>query len=391
MPVTYADEIKKIKTQNLYRQLKQIKKISSTKGIIDSSTITFFSSNDYLGLSDHPKIKEVSIKATQKYGTSATASRLINGNYHLYQELEAKISHFKGKEAALTYPTGYMANLGLISALASKNDVIYLDKLNHASLYDGCKLSSAKIRRYPHLDLDQLKSWLKTDSGYRQRFIVTDGVFSMDGDIAPLYQLKKIATKYDCLLIVDDAHGTGVLGKNGKGSCNYLKTEVSVEMSTLSKALGSLGGFIAADKELIDYLVNKSRPFMFTTGLPPSILAATIEAIEIIEKEPWRQKRVLELAGKARKTLGQAGYRIPKGFTPIIPLIIDSNGSEKKAVELSKKCLDKGIFIPAIRTPAVNKSEARLRMTVSAAHTNAELKKALEILIFAGKELDVIE
>ena len=387
MKTAIQTELKKLKAENLYRQLKEQVSKSSIKGVINSQAATFFASNDYLGLATHTDIKKASIAAIEKYGNSTCAARLITGNHQLYKELESSLAEFKNKEAAIVFPTGYMANLGLLSALASQDDIIYMDKLNHASLYDGCRLNNAKIRRYPHNNAHKLQEWLQKGDGYRRRIIVTDSVFSMDGDLAPLKQLNQIAKEYDCSLIADDAHGTGVLGVNGKGTGSHLGVEIDIEMGTLSKAVGSLGGFVAGSQELIDYLVNKSRPFIFTTGLPPSVLAASIAAIKIIQKEEWRRKKVLGFSNKVRKNLEEAGYQIPKGFTPIIVLII---GDEKQTLTLAERCLSKGVFIPAIRNPAVGKGEARLRMTVSATHTEEEVDDAIETLISSGKELKII-
>ncbi len=357
-PVMFSKELEKIKSQNLYRKLQNF-----------NEEVTFFSSNDYLGLARHPQIKKAAQNAIEKYGNSATASRLINGNHPLYQELETKIATFKNKEAALVYPTGYMANIGLLSAITGKNDCVFMDKLNHASLYDACQMSKALLYRYTHNDTEQLEGLLKKSKPVVKRLIVTDTVFSMDGDMAPLPALKELADKYEGLLVTDDAHGTGVISNGG---------EASIEVGTLSKALGGLGGFIAADKITIDYLINKSRPFMFTTGLPPAVLAAGISALDVIKKEPWRREKVLSYAFFVRKRLKGAGFDVLEGVTPIIPIII---GDEAKALEFSDKLLEKGIFIPAIRTPAVEKGRARLRMSVSAAHTEEELEKAIEALI----------
>ena len=387
MKTALQTELKKLKAENLYRQLKEQVSESSTKGIINSQSATFFASNDYLGLATHTDIKKASIAAIEKYGNSTSAARLIAGNHQLYKELESSLAKFKNKEAAIVFPTGYMANLGLLSALAGRDDIIYMDKLNHASLYDSCHLTKAKIRRYPHNNTNKLQENLQKDEGYRRRIIVTDGVFSMDGDLAQLKRLNQIARNFDCTLIVDDAHGTGVLGVNGKGTSSHFDISIDIEMGTLGKAIGSLGGFITGSQELIDYLVNKSRPFIFTTGLPPSVLAASIAAIKIIQKEKWRREKVLEFAKKVRKNLEQAGYKIPNGFTPIIPLII---GDEEQTLTLAERCLSKGVFIPAIRTPAVSKGEARLRMTVSATHTEKEVDDAIETLISSGEELKLI-
>jgi len=390
MKSSIIEKLQNIKEANLYRRLRTQEYVCPTQAVINGQKVTLFSGNDYLGLSTHPKVKEAAARASEKYGTSATASRLISGNHELYKRLEKRLAGFKNKEAALIYPSGYMANLGVLGTITGLNDIIYMDRLNHASLYDGCRLSGATLRRYPHADIEKLENMLKNDAvrpvsretGQGKRFIITDGVFSMDGDLAPLLRLKELARQYDCLLMVDDAHGTGVLGENGRGACAFLDTEPDIEIGTLSKAIGSLGGFVAASQEIVDYLINKSRPFIFTTGLPPATLAAAICALEIIQEDSSRQERLLALAKKARSILQNAGFNITDGMTPIIPILV---GSEEWALTLADLCFQKGIFIPAVRAPAVPENQARLRMTVSAIHTDEELDKALEVLISCNR------
>lgn len=382
----YLAELESLKRQNLYRQLKTVESLGPTQAVINNKKVTVFASNDYLGLSQHPKVKQAAILAVEKYGSSAAASRLISGNHSLYQKLEKALAEFKNKPAALVFPTGYMANVGLLSSLAIPGSVFFFDRLNHASLYDGWLLSRATLNRYDHHNLEHLEKQLKKVTA-KHKFIVTDTVFSMDGDLAPLAELQDLAKTYDCCLIGDDAHGTGVLGPEGRGASAYLGVKLEIEIGTLSKALGALGGFVAADQPLIEYLINKSRPFIFTTGLPPAIVASSLAALKVLKKEPWRQQRVLALAKKIRLELTRAGYFIPTSFTPIIPIIV---GDEEKALALAALCLKKGIFVPAIRTPAVPKSQARLRLTVSAAHSDTDIETAIQILIEAGKELRLI-
>jgi 8-amino-7-oxononanoate synthase len=387
MELLIRKELENIRESGLYRKLRNLEITDNASFIIDGKKALLFAGNDYLGLSGHPEVIKAAAGAVEKYGASSGASRLITGNHQLYRQLEERLAEFKNKQSALIFSTGYMANIGFISTFAGKDDVIYIDKLDHASIYDGAKLSGASIKRYPHADTLRLEKLLKEDSGFKSKFIVTDGVFSMDGDLAPLAQLKKLSDEYNCLLVVDDAHGTGVLGKNGKGTAFFLGVGLDMEIGTLSKAIGSLGGFVAGSNEMIDYLVNKSRPFIFTTGLPPATIAAAETAIKIIQNENWRQEKVLKLAFHARKVLKEAGFKILDGITPIIPIVV---GNEEKAVEFSLSCLDKGIFIPAIRTPSVGKGKARLRMTVSTTHGEEELSSALNILIASAEELKLI-
>jgi 8-amino-7-oxononanoate synthase len=367
--------------------LKSQQNIGPTEGLIDGRRAILFAGNDYLGLSHHLSVKQAAADALVEYGSSAGASRLISGNHQLYRRLETSLARFKQKESALVFATGFMANLGLVTAIAGRVDTVYMDKLSHASLYDGCGLSGATLKRYPHADLKALEKLLAGRPGTGRRIILTDGVFSMDGDLAPLAGVQELADRYDALLVVDDAHGTGVLGPGGRGTAEHLGVRLSMEVGTLSKALGSLGGYVAGDCELISLLVNKSRAFIFTTGLPPATVAAALEAITIVETEPPRRTRVLSLAQRARRRLGEAGYTIPPGITPIVPLII---GSATQAVALSDRCLEKGVFVPAIRSPAVPRKEARLRMTLSALHSEAQLDQALDTLIVQGQEMGLI-
>src|SRR3989304_688454 len=383
----FDEELVKLKENGLYRHLRAQTYLSPNIALIEGREVILFSGNDYLGFSSHPKIKQAACEAIAKYGTSARASRLISGNNELYRTLEMVLAEFKGKEAAFVFPTGYHANLSLLTVLATKNDVIYMDKLSHASLYDGCLLSGAILRRYRHNDLNHLENLLAGEASSGRPFIVTEGVFSMDGDLAPLPGLKNLADNYGCLLLVDDAHGTGVLGLDGQGTSDHCGIKLEIEMGTLSKALGGLGGYVAGDQGLINFLINRARPFIFTTGLPPATLAGAKAAIELIAKEPWRRERVLNLAKRVRKILKETGYNIPHGFSPIVPIIL---GGEEKALALAKRCLKRGLFIPAIRTPAVPKNQARLRMTLSALHSDKEEEQALEILTSAGKELELI-
>ena len=384
---TYAGELERLEAAGLQRRLLGQEDLGPVRARIDGREAILFSGNDYLGLAAHPEVTAAAGRALASYGSSASASRLVSGNLSLYRPLEEKLAMLKGKEAALVFPSGYLANLGALSALAAPGDVIFMDRLNHASLYDGWRLSGAAIKRYRHNDAGHLETLLETAGAARRGLIVTDGVFSMDGDLAPLPRLKQLSEKYSCALVVDDAHGTGVIGPGGSGTAAHFGAETDLEIGTLSKAAGSLGGFVAGSREIINFLINKSRPFIFTTGLPPASLAAANASLKLFEREPWRQKRVLELAARARRRLKAAGFNVPAGFTPIIPLI---TGSARSALRLSGRCLERGVFIPAIRPPAVPKNSARLRMTVSAAHSDEELSLAIDVLTASAQELGII-
>lgn len=369
------------------RRLREQAHLSPTEASIDGRRAVLFSGNDYLGLASDPEVVEAAAGALAQYGCSARGARLISGNHELYGRLEAALAAFKNREAALVFPTGYTANLGALSTLAGPDDQLFMDKLNHASLYDGCRQSGAKLHRYRHLDMAALERRLSGAAKKGSRFIVTDGVFSMDGDIAPLHALSELANAYEAGLIVDDAHATGVLGPQGRGSTAGLNILPDLEIGTLSKALGNVGGFVVGDRRIIDRLINYSRPFIFTTGLPPAVLAGSLQALEICQRDEWRRRLVLARAKTIRRALGQAGFKIGSGATPIIPIVV---GAEKTALDLSRKCLERGVFIPAIRTPSVPKNQARLRLTVSSAHTDGQVNQLIEIVTAAGKEVGVI-
>ncbi len=384
---SYATELERLEAVRLDRRLRSQECLGPMRATIDGFKSILFSGNDYLGLSTHPDVIAAAARALDSHGCSAAASRLVSGNPSLYGELEENLASLKEKEAALVFPSGYLANLAVLSVLAGPGDRLFMDRFNHASLYDGWQLSGASLKRYRHADADHLEGQLKKGSPAARRLIVTDGVFSMDGDLAPLVRLGRLARRHVCLLVVDDAHGTGVIGPGGSGTAAHLGAKADIDIGTLSKAAGSLGGFVAGSREMIHFLVNKARPFIFTTGLPPASLAAALASLRLFEQEPWRRERVLELAGRARSRLLAAGFDIPAGFTPIIPII---TGSPDSALRLSQRCLERGVFIPAIRPPAVPKNSARLRMTVSAAHADVDLDLALDVLATSAMETGII-
>lgn len=371
-------ELSALRVAGLYRRLRHIEHLGPCQALVDGRKALLFASNDYLGLASHPDVVGASVAAARSHGCGATASRLVNGNHALYRELEDALAEFKGTEAALVFPTGYMANLGVVTALAhSRSDAIHMDRLNHASLYDAAAMAPATLTRYAHGDVGALAANLEAGPCDGRRLIVTDGVFSMDGDSAPLAELAELAHHSNAVLVVDDAHGTGVLGPDGRGSCAAAGVHADVEIGTLSKALGSVGGFVAGSRALVDYLINRARPLVFSTGLPPAAIASSTAALRVARTESWRRARVLELSANVRRALVDSGFEIVPGDTPIIPIII---GDESAAVAFSDHLLEQGIFIPAIRTPSVEKGRARLRMTLSAEHTDEQIARALELL-----------
>ncbi|MEW6614361.1 MAG: 8-amino-7-oxononanoate synthase [Thermodesulfobacteriota bacterium] len=388
-------EIERLKRLGLYRDLKTIAGSIDTTVAIDGKEVILLSSNNYLGIATHPKLKDAAVSALNEYGTGACASRLISGNMEIHEELEKKTARFKGCQSAIVFPTGYMANIGVITSLVNKGDLILSDELNHASIVDGCKLSGAKVRVYPHKNIEKLKEILlqgdasSSKDSYKRMLIVTDGVFSMDGDITPLPEILDIARKEDALVIVDDAHATGVLGKNGKGTAEYfgLTDENLIHMGTFSKALGSMGGYIAGSKVIIEYLRNKARPFIFSTALPPSVCASSIAAIEILEKESWIRTRLWRNIARFRKGLANLGYNTMESQTQIIPILI---GDASLTMEFARAIFQKGIYAPGIRPPAVPEGKSRIRTSLMASHTDEQIDRVLEVFESEGQRLGII-
>ena len=374
-----SDELNKIKKTGLYRELKVIGNAQESHIEIEGKTFLSFCSNNYLGLANNPSVVEAVKDAVEEYGWGAGASRLVSGNMTLHETLENVISRFKGKEAALVFPTGYMANLGAISSLVSKGDLVICDKLNHASIIDGCRLSGADFRVYAHCNMEKLENILRKSSRYNRKLIVTDSVFSMDGDLAPLPDIVRIADKYKAMVMVDEAHGTGVFGRNGRGVVEHfnLNNEIDIVMGTLSKAIGSLGGYVTGDNDLINYLRNKARSFMYTTALPPAVCAASIAAINLIKRDPSIRESLWHNVRFINDNLKSLDFNVISSESPIIPILI---GDAQKAVDMSKSLYERGILIPAIRPPTVPVNSSRLRMTVMSTHTKEDLEILLEVL-----------
>jgi 8-amino-7-oxononanoate synthase len=390
----FEQEIERLKTSGLYRGLKRIAGHIDTTVSIDGKEVILLSSNNYLGLASHPKLKEAAASALKEYGTGACASRLISGNMEIHEELEKMIARFKGCQSAIVFPTGYMANIGVITSLAGKGDLILSDELNHASIIDGCKLSGAKVKVYPHKNIEKLKKILpqsnasSSKGSYKRMLIVTDGVFSMDGDITPLSEILDVARKEDAMVIVDDAHATGVLGENGKGTAEYfgLTDKNLIHMGTFSKALGSMGGYIAGSKVIIEYLRNKAMPFIFSTALPPSVCASSIAAIEILEKEPSIRTRLWRNIARFRKGLINLGYNMMESQTQIIPILI---GDTSLTMEFARAIFEKGVYAPGIRPPTVPEGKSRIRTGLMASHTDEQIDKVLAVFESEGRRLGI--
>jgi len=372
---------------------------------INGTDYLCFCSNNYLGLAGHPELAQAAKAAADKYGTGSGASRLVSGTMTVHRELELAIARFKGAEAAVVFPTGYMANVGTIQALVGRDDTVYCDRLDHASIFDGCRLSGATLRVYPHKDVDRLRTLLDRKRG-GTALVVTDTVFSMDGDLAPLPDLAEVCWRHGAMLMIDEAHATGVLGKSGRGAAEhfgigprpagpqsvgpgglprvgrgFLPAENMIVMGTLSKAVGSLGGYVAGSRDLIDLLVNKARSFIYTTALPPAVCAVSLAGLRIIEEEPERRAALWARTRQLHEGLRERGFDIGATETPITPVIV---GESQAAVDLSKKLFEAGILAPAIRPPTVPDGTARIRLVPMATHTAEDIQRVLTALASQG-------
>jgi glycine C-acetyltransferase len=388
---TFREELELLKDQGLYRRTCLVRGSQQARVGLEGREVLLFCSNNYLGLADHPLLKEAVVRAVEKYGVSSGASRLVSGTMELHEALEKRIAEFKGTEAALVFNSGYAANTGIIPALTGKGDVIFSDRLNHASILDGCLLSRAKLVRYPHKDIRILRRLLAENETAGRRLIVTDGVFSMDGDLAPLPELVALKKESDALLMVDDAHGTGVLGPGGRGTAEHfgLLSEIDIHMGTLGKALGSFGAYAAASRDIIEYLVNRARSFIFSTSLPPSVLAASIAAFDLVDSPEGLslREKLAENVGFFRSALQTAGFDTMGSETQIVPVFV---GEPEPVMEFSRLLLDKGIYVQGIRPPTVPTGSCRLRCTLMAVHVRPDLEQAVEAVIRAGKQVGVI-
>lgn len=363
------------KDNHLYRSRKVLETPQSIEPIIDGKKVLSFCSNDYLGLANHPDVINSFKQAADKYGVGSGSAHLVSGHTTEHHVLEEELATYMGVERVLLFSTGYMANLGVVSALCDRHSEIYEDKLNHASLLDAALLSRAKRHRYTHLDVNNLEHCINNSN--KNKFIISDGVFSMDGDLAPLKELLNVSKNNNATLMIDDAHGIGVLGEKGRGTAEHFglsSKEIPITVGTLGKAFGTAGAFVAGSEELIETLIQQSRSYIFTTAMPAAVAAATRKSLKILEEESWRRDKLKILVNKFRQGVSELGYELVDSITPIQPLII---GSSEKSLTLSEELLEKGILISAIRPPTVKEGTARLRITFSASHTEQHIDKLL--------------
>lgn len=377
-------ELAGLAQSSLLRRRRCVKPLDDAWCEVDGRRLRNFAGNDYLNLAHDRRLIEAAARAAAAAGTGAGASALISGRTDWHAKLEQRLARFENQAAAILFPSGFAANVGTVSAFAGEGDVIFSDQLNHASLVDGCRLSRARVYVYEHLDFDGLATGLSDAAGFRRRLIVTDSLFSMDGDAAPLPQLCDLAERHDAVLIVDEAHATGLFGSSGRGLAESMQVEdrVDVCIGTLSKALGSIGGFVTGPQALVDWLWNKSRTQTFSTALPPSACAAAACALDLIEAEPWRREHVLELAGRMRGHLQSAGLPlVPGGIGPILPVVLHD---PQRALDAAAELESRGFLVAAIRPPSVPAGASRLRITVNCAHSAEDVDR------LAGALCDVL-
>jgi 8-amino-7-oxononanoate synthase len=382
-------ELQTLKNLSLYRRLRSVDGEQGPTLSVDGREVINFSSNNYLGLANHPALREAAKIAIDRYGCGSGASRLISGNMTLHEELEAKLADLKRTEAALVFNSGFQANVGIISTLIGHGDAVFSDALNHASIIDGCRLSRAKTYVYGHADLQQLEDFLKRASACRRKLIVTETLFSMDGDEAPLKEMVDLAEKYNAMLMADEAHATGVYGPDGAGIVAKLGLgdRVLVQMGTLGKALGAFGAYVAGGVGLHELIINRCRSFVFTTSLPPAVMAMGIAALDVVKKEPERRLALSNNCARLNAGLEALGYSIGKGRSQIIPLMV---GDADECMRLSEQLLRRGIFAQGIRPPTVPAGTSRLRITVMATHQSEQLDSTLNVFKQLKEEDDAV-
>ena len=390
-----ADQMNELKQKGTHFSLRVLSDAQTPECTIDGKRVINLASNNYLGLTTHPKLREAAMEAIRKYGVGSGAVRTVSGTMKIHIELEERIAHFKNVEACVVFQSGFAANAGTVSAVLGKDDFIISDELNHASIIDGARLSRAKIKVFRHKDTAHAEELLKevaAEPGHK--LLITDGVFSMDGDIGPLPALCDLADKYGAIMMIDDAHSSGVLGRNGRGTVDHFNMHgrVDIQVGTLSKAIGALGGYVCGSRDLIDFLYHRARPFLFSTSHPPSVAATCIAAFDVLEQEPQLMEKLWDNTRFFKKELGNLGFDIggrntPASETPITPVII---GEGRLAMEFSRELFNEGVYTPGIAYPTVAEGKARLRTIVSAAHTCDQLSRGLEIMKRVGKRMGIV-
>lgn len=383
---TEADEVKKL---GVYPYFRAISSGQDTEVMVEGKRMIMIGSNNYLGLTQHPKVKEAAVKAVEKYGSGCTGSRFLNGTLDIHEELEEKLARFVGKEAALVFSTGFQTNLGTIATIVGKDDIIFADRDNHASIVDACRLSFGKTVKFKHNDMEDLERLLAVHADVPGKLIAVDGVFSMGGDIVNLPKIVELGKKYNAKIFVDDAHSIGVLGENGRGTAEHfgLTDEVDIIMGTFSKSFASIGGFIAGDEDVIHYIKHHSRTLIFSASMPPSAVATVIAALEVMQEEPERRKRLWENTKKMKEGFTKLGFNIGDSQTPIIPVII---GEDMLTFNFWKKLYENGLFTNPVISPAVPPGTSRIRTSYMANHTDEELDQVLYTFEKVGKEFGII-
>lgn len=378
------ERLEELRELGLYRRLRVISGPQGPRVVLDGRPVLLLCSNNYLGLADHPRVREAAADAAMRWGVGAGASRLVSGTMRIHRRLERRLSEFKGAEAALLFGSGYMANVGVVSALSRRGEVVFSDELNHASIIDGCRLSRAETFVYQHCDVGHLE-WALRRAGDRSALIVTDSVFSMDGDVAPLLELVELARRHGARLVVDEAHGVGCMGPGGRGAVHEagLEREVDVVVGTLGKALGSYGAYVTCDEQLARYLVNASRPFIYSTAPPPPAVAGALAALDVLAGGERLVQRLAANADALRDELEREGFDVSGSSTQIVPLVI---GDAELSMRICEQAIERGVFAQAIRPPTVPEGTSRLRLAVMATHTREELREAARVLGRAALE-----
>lgn len=384
------DRADQLRAAGLYPYFLPISENLTEEVVIEGRRLIMVGSNNYLGLTHHPAVKEASIRAVERYGTGCTGSRFLNGTLDLHVELESRLARFLGKEACITFSTGFQSNLGVLSVLAGKNDVIFCDRENHASIFDGCRLSFAELRKYRHNDMEDLERQLAMVPDDAGKLIVTDGVFSMKGDLCDLPTIVRLAKRFGARIVVDDAHGVGVLGRHGRGTCEHfgLEDEVDVVVGTFSKSFACLGGFAAATEDVIDFVKHHGRSLIFSASITPASAACALAALEIIEREPERRERLWGHVARMRTALVDLGYDVAESRSAILPIPI---GGDVETFRFWRRLHDEGVFANPVVPPAVPTGEGMIRTSYMASHTDAELDQVVEVFARLGREAGLLK